>query len=193
MSNHPNRNAVKLIVYSRDNGGLLTRHVIDGLTQQQHQAEYSIGDVTDVERLRGWPEDLVRWHGHIGYATTVAFMAAEAQAGGGTTGWTVLRREGSRRAGYADYPTDAARTLTLHQAQATADAFTRDFARHGLLHDSVWFAHSTNEAAAAEGTVLYMRPAAGGRVALAQAVHGEPDPDVDTDGLTSAPLAKPPA
>jgi hypothetical protein len=45
---------------------------------------------------------------------------------------------------------------------------------------AVWFAHSTAEAAAAEGTVLYMRPAAGGRVALALAVHGEPDPDVDT-------------
>jgi hypothetical protein len=132
VSNHPNRNAIKLVVYSREDSGLLTRHVIAGLTQQQHQAQYNVGDVTDVERLRGWPEQLVRWHGHIGYATIVIFMAAEAQA----AGWTVVRREGSRRTGYADYPTDAARTLTLHQAEATADAFTSDFARHGLLHDA---------------------------------------------------------
>ncbi len=136
MSNHPNRNAVKLVVYSRDEGGLLSRHVIAGLTQQQHRAQYNIGDVTDIEPLRGWPEQLVRWHGHIGYATIVTFIAAEAQAARGTTGWTVVRREGSRRTGYADYPTDAARTLTLHQAEATADAFTSDFARHGLLHDA---------------------------------------------------------
>lgn len=48
-------------------------------------------------------------------------------------GWTVIRREGSKRTGYRDHKTTAADGLTLHQAQATADAFGRDFTRHGLL------------------------------------------------------------
>ena len=138
MSNHPNRNAVKTVVYMRDAGGRLTRHVVAGMTQAEHQAAYNVGDQTDVERLLGWPEQLVRWHGHVGYATTVTFLAAEVRApGGGTSGWTVVRREGSKRAGYVDHPTDAGATLTMHQAQATADAFARDFARHGPLHDAI--------------------------------------------------------
>lgn len=66
----------------------------------------------------------------------ITFVAREVRAAsGGTLGWTVVRREGSRRAGFVDHPTDADSTLTMHQAQATADAFQRDFTRHGLLHD----------------------------------------------------------
>lgn len=67
MANHPNRNARKIVVYLRDAQGLLTRHVVAGMTQAQHRAQYSVGPETDVERLRGWPEAAVHWHGHVGY------------------------------------------------------------------------------------------------------------------------------
>lgn len=135
MANHPNRNARKIVIYLRDAQGLLSRHVVAGMTQAQHRAQYSVGPETDVERLRGWPENYVRWHGHVGYATTVSFEACEVSPGG-RGGWTVCMREGSRQAGYINRATDAPGGLTMHEAQAMAEAFGRDFARHGLLHDA---------------------------------------------------------
>ena len=67
MPNHPNRNARKIAVYMRDAQGLLSRHVVAGMTQAQHRAQYSVGPETYTERLAGWPETSVRWHGHVGY------------------------------------------------------------------------------------------------------------------------------
>ena len=135
MANHPNRNAPKIVVYMRDAQGLLSRHVVAGMIEAQHRAQYSVGPETDVERLRGWPENYVRWHGHVGYATTVSFAACEVSPGG-RGGWTVCMREGSRQAGYINRATDAPGGLTMHEAQAMAESFGRDFARHGLLHDA---------------------------------------------------------
>ena len=72
MANHPNRRPVQTVVYLRDAQGLLSRHVVAGMTQAQHRAQYSVGPETDTEVLAGWPENFVRWHGHVGYATTDA-------------------------------------------------------------------------------------------------------------------------
>ncbi len=62
-----NRRLVKTVVYLRDAQGLLSRHVVAGMTQAHHRAQYSVGPETDTERLAGWPETSVRWHGHVGY------------------------------------------------------------------------------------------------------------------------------
>ena len=59
--------SAKTVVYLRDAQGLLSRHVVAGLNEDQHRAQYSVGPETDTERLAGWPETIVRWHGHVGY------------------------------------------------------------------------------------------------------------------------------
>ena len=46
-----------------------------------------------------------------------------------TAGWTVIERAGTRSTGYTERRV-AAVGLTMHQAQATADALSRD-AAHG--------------------------------------------------------------
>ena len=46
-----------------------------------------------------------------------------------TAGWTVIERAGTRSTGYTERRV-AATGLTMHQAQATADALSRD-AAHG--------------------------------------------------------------
>lgn len=67
MANHPNRNLPSVIVYTRNTQGLIERHSIRGLTQDQHMDHYGIGPLTETERLVGWPERSVEWHGNTGY------------------------------------------------------------------------------------------------------------------------------
>lgn len=55
----------------------------------------------------------------------VRFVAQQV----GGQGWTVVKRVGSKRTGREEFATDASTTLTMHQAQATADAMQRDFNR----------------------------------------------------------------
>ena len=57
-----------LVVYIREQSGNLTRHVIDGMTQSEHMDYCNIGDATGTDKLVGWPETSVEWHGErIGY------------------------------------------------------------------------------------------------------------------------------
>ena len=65
---NPARNTPALIIYTRDaSNGQLRRHSIKGMSKQQHIEHYNIGPLTDTERLTGWPERGVEWHGNTGY------------------------------------------------------------------------------------------------------------------------------
>ena len=55
----------------------------------------------------------------------ISYLPARAP----TAGWTVIERTGTRSTGYTERRV-AAVGLTMHQAQATADALSRD-AAHG--------------------------------------------------------------
>lgn len=67
MANHPYRAYKGIVVYTRDDAGQLQRHAIKGMGKETHMAHYNIGQVTDTERLVGWPERSVEWHGNTGY------------------------------------------------------------------------------------------------------------------------------
>ena len=69
MANHPYRGGPVLVVYTRDASGQLQRHSIRGMHKEQHMEHYNIGPTTETERLIGWPERSVEWHGNTGYAT----------------------------------------------------------------------------------------------------------------------------
>lgn len=63
-----------IAVYYREAQGTLTRTPIS-MSKESHLDHYRIGPVTGVEKLAGWPEPAVEWHGHIGYGLS--------QTGGG--------------------------------------------------------------------------------------------------------------
>lgn len=56
--------------YSRDDAGLLTRHVSSGWDSEADFAEhFGLGDFeAERETLVGWPDASVEWHGNIGIA-----------------------------------------------------------------------------------------------------------------------------
>ncbi len=68
MTNHPNRNAY-LAVYIRELSGNLTRHTIKGMDKDAHIEHHNIGPVTGTEKLTGWPEITIEWHGSTGYGS----------------------------------------------------------------------------------------------------------------------------
>ncbi len=57
-------------------------------------------------------------------AVKIAYLPARVP----TAGWTVIERTGTRSTGYTERRV-AATGLTMHQAQATADAIGRDAAQ----------------------------------------------------------------
>ena len=58
-----------LAVYIRERSGNLTRHTIKGMAKAVHIEHHNIGPITGTERLTGWPEADVEWHGSTGYGS----------------------------------------------------------------------------------------------------------------------------
>lgn len=52
-------------IYTSDEGGILTRHYVEQ-SAKQYIAEHNLGPITGTDRLLGWPETKVEWHGNIG-------------------------------------------------------------------------------------------------------------------------------
>lgn len=68
MTNHQNRRVQTLVIYTRSESGILSRHTIRGMTEAEHAEHYDVGPVSGTEALAGWPESSVEWHGNVGYA-----------------------------------------------------------------------------------------------------------------------------
>lgn len=65
-----------IVVYTRDESGLLERHVYHGMRRETYFAAMSGGipeqfhpKPTGTEELMGWPETKVEWYGSFGFGT----------------------------------------------------------------------------------------------------------------------------
>ena len=57
-----------LIIYTRDNSGILTRHNYGQVLKTDHMMQHNVSPtITTTERLMGWPESQIEWHDNCGY------------------------------------------------------------------------------------------------------------------------------
>lgn len=56
-----------IVLYERNNAGILIRHAVPGISKEEHLDYYEVGPVTDYEVITGWPERAIEWHGIYGY------------------------------------------------------------------------------------------------------------------------------
>jgi hypothetical protein len=55
-----------IAIYTKSESGQLSRDVVT-MGKQMHIDNYADALISSTEKITGWPESVIEWHGNIGY------------------------------------------------------------------------------------------------------------------------------